>query len=280
MLVDYHIHPDFSYDAEGTVEEYCAKAVEMGFEEICFTPHYESDPCRQEIDGFARVEGKLVPITSDWLTPYFDAVRRAAHRFKDHLKVKVGLEVDHIPERESDLRQVIESYPFDFVLGAVHSLDHIAISSRNECFTYFERKEVWELWDDYFDILRDLVESGLYDAVAHLDVYKRHGLRYYPAEEICAVPPQAEKLLEAIARRGMVIEVNTSGFRQGIDQSFPSIDLIKLAADKGVKLFTLGSDAHRLKELGQGIRRGKEIIHKLGLGVVTFSRRSIERIAG
>ena len=43
-LPDYHVHPDFSFDAKGTIDEFCETAIKKGLTEICFTTHYDTDP--------------------------------------------------------------------------------------------------------------------------------------------------------------------------------------------------------------------------------------------
>ena len=78
MLIDYHVHPDYSTDAQGTIDEYCRKALEIGLDEICFTTHYEPDPyIKDTIDGHALVKGKLVPMDSNWLDYYVADIERA-----------------------------------------------------------------------------------------------------------------------------------------------------------------------------------------------------------
>ena len=59
--VDYHVHPDYSLDATGTIDEYCDRALELGLKQICFTTHYDSDPFREKIDPFMRRQGKVIP---------------------------------------------------------------------------------------------------------------------------------------------------------------------------------------------------------------------------
>ena len=62
-LFDCHVHPDFSLDASGTIEEYCEKALQIGLKGICFTSHFDIDPERKEIDAFMRVKGKITPLS-------------------------------------------------------------------------------------------------------------------------------------------------------------------------------------------------------------------------
>ncbi|HBT20121.1 MAG TPA: histidinol phosphate phosphatase [Peptococcaceae bacterium] len=277
FFCDYHVHCSYSADAEGSIEEYCLKAVEKGIRELCFTPHYEADPVRRSIDGFVRINGRLAPVTGNWLDDYFREIEIARKRFADRLIIKAGIEMDHIPEMEKDLRQVVGSYPFDFVLGAVHSIDHTAISSASESFIYFSKHSASEMLRDYYSILEEAVASGIYNALAHLDVYKRFGLKYYSREELEKLPKEAERAVKEAVKRGIAFEINTSGYRQGPGEPFPGKKLLKYCVDQGARFFTVGSDAHRIEDLGRDISKAVELLEDLGgLKPVRYRRGVLE----
>lgn len=123
---DYHIHPDYSIDAAPyTIDEYCAKAVELKLEEVCFTTHLEIDPVRRELDNYVVVDGERLSVWDfTWLDRYFTELAQAQERFKgDKLRVKAGLEVGYCPGQEKVIERILNNYPFDFVLGAIHCLN-------------------------------------------------------------------------------------------------------------------------------------------------------------
>ena len=126
-MLDYHVHPDFSPDAEGSVEAYCERAAELGLEEVCFTTHYEPDPARAEHEK-VRVNGRVQPVDSDWPDAYFAALRAAATKFP-RVAVLAGVEVGYEPGLEGTISDFLRRYPFDFALGAIHCLDHISITA-------------------------------------------------------------------------------------------------------------------------------------------------------
>ena len=53
----------------------------------------------------------------------------------------------------------------------------------------------------------------------------------------------------------IALEINTAGLRK-IDQLYPSEDIMNIARDQGMKLFTIGSDSHTVADLGKGISEG------------------------
>src|SRR3972149_9790012 len=105
-LFDCHVHPDYSLDASGTIDEYCQKALQIGLKGICFTSHFDIDPERKEIDAFMRVKGKITPLSQQTVEAYIEETENAKSRYEPSgLKIKTGLEADYSPHIAKQLRE-------------------------------------------------------------------------------------------------------------------------------------------------------------------------------
>ncbi len=258
-----------------SIFEYCREALARGLVEICFTPHLEVDPRRRHIDWFVRVDGKIEPMESErWLERYFQDLEEARKEFSSAgLRVKAGLEVGFERGAEAAVEKVAARYPFDFVLGSIHCLEHQAISSRRECREYFAHKNLDAVAKDYFGALKEAVDSGLFDCIGHLDLYKRYGGEFFGREINDLHRGRVEDIFRAMARKGTGLEVNTSSRRRGLTEFHPSTDLLALAKKAGVRIFTVGSDAHRKKDLGYCTREAVQLLKEMGLRVCAFVLR-------
>lgn len=273
---DYHIHPDYSIDASPTpIREYCYRAVELGLSEICFTTHVEVDPVRNDKDNFVIVNGERVSVFDEaWLDSYIFEITQAQKEFKtENLQVKAGIEVGYCPGTEHVIEKITTNYPLDFVLGAIHCLNHIAISSKKESPLYFQKKSIEELRHDYFGMLKEAVATGLFDCVAHLDLYRRYGTAFYGSEIFTVHRGVIEPIFKEMARKGMGLEINTSSRLRGIQEFHPHEEMISLAAQSGVNVFTVGSDAHSLEHLGGYIDEALAQLEKYNLSNHVFSKR-------
>jgi histidinol-phosphatase (PHP family) len=255
QLSDFHVHPDYSLDAKGTLDEYCQRAIEIGLKRICFTTHYDTDPERKEIDYFFRVDGKIVPLTPQVVNRYLDDVNRAKRKYTPlGLEVLSGLEVDYAPHIEKHLRNELSCFELDYILGAVHCMEHIAITSHLEAEEYFKRKTVKELCKEYYQTVTHAAESGLFDCIAHLDCYRKYGLTFYGEEIMTAHRDFIELALSSLVRNKIGIEINTSIRRKGQKEFYPSKEILNLARDFGIKIVALGSDAHKVEDLGKELK--------------------------
>ena len=275
-MFDYHIHPDYSIDAEPfSIADYCVKALRIGLKEICFTTHCEFDPIRKDFDWFVRCNGEIVPMhPNTWMDMYFADITRCAGIYGPQgLIVKAGLEAGFDMGLDKYIEKVLSRYPFDFVIGSVHCLDHIAISSEKESPGYFQGATLQEAADKYFNTLGEAVASGMFDVIGHLDIYRRHGTEFFGKETVSAYKEHLDGILQLMLKNSTGIEINTSAARHYRGAFYPAESILVRAVEKGVKLFTIGSDCHRISELGQGINQAMKTAKKLGINFSVFKKR-------
>ncbi|MDI9493094.1 MAG: histidinol-phosphatase HisJ family protein [Bacillota bacterium] len=276
LRTDYHVHPDYSIDGTPVkIREYCEKALELDIKELCFTTHVELDPARREIDNFVYLNGEKASVYNYvWLDNYFEEIARAQDEFEQAgLKVKAGIEIGYNPGCEKHVEYIVNNYPFDFVMGAIHCLDHIAISSMKESLRFFKNKSLGELRNEYFAMLMEMVKTGLFDCVAHVDLYIRYGIRVYGSDIFTVHRGAAEPVFEEMARRGMGLEINTSSRHRGLEEFHPTGEILDLAVKSGIEVYTVGSDAHSLDILGCYIDEALEILKERNLRNHVFTRR-------
>ncbi|MEO0067995.1 MAG: histidinol-phosphatase HisJ family protein [candidate division WOR-3 bacterium] len=276
MLFDYHIHPDFSPDAQGSITDYCRQGLAIGVKELCFTTHYEPDPVRAEIERVV-VKGQARAVDSDWVEDYFQEIERAQKEFPE-LKIRAGIEIGYEMGLEGRIADFLSQNRFDFVLGAVHCLDHISITSKGEIDEFrFQLKPRGSefIAKRYFEYVRAAAGSGLFDCLAHLDIWRKCILPEMGAGFLDAIGQFIEPMVSAIAHSRTGLEINTSAFRRGDDEPYPQEEIVRLAVQRGVRTFTIGSDCHRVSDLGSGIKRGMEVLLKLGLEPARFQNRQM-----
>jgi len=263
-MIDYHVHPNYSIDAQGTLEEFCLSALWANLREICFTTHLDSEPTSS--DGYVVVNGKRRGVLDNrWLEDYESKVRGAADSFKERgLTVLLGVEVDYFPGVAEALPDRFHDTGFDMIMGSVHLIDRMQITTEPEAQNAFAKLSIQQLGDRYYELLTECAETGLFNVLGHMDVYRRYGEKFYGADIHSIWLPHVKQLAASMKRHHVGFEVNTSPWRRGMEQPMPETSIIKAMRKAGIKTVTIGSDAHNPNDVGAGVEKALSLIKECG----------------
>jgi histidinol-phosphatase (PHP family) len=247
LPADYHMHTPLCHHATGHPVDYARRAVELGLTEIGFSDH--SPMPRDDFDNWR--------MRADQLDEYIAKVRLAQKTFPQ-LAIRLALEVDYLPGHEDWIRRLAARHPWDYFIGSVHYVSESWDIDNPAKLSEWKKRDAFEVWSAYFGRLTLAAESGLFEIIGHADLPKKFGIR--PAQD-CT--PLYEKFLDATAKSGCAIELNTAGLRKDCKEIYPSREILELAFQKGVPI-TFGSDAHAPEEVGLNFTGAIELAHRTG----------------
>lgn len=263
-MIDYHIHSDCSGDCSAPMLEVCRAAVDRGIKSICFTEHVDFEPtdlCYGAFD-YSRYKSRIA---------------EAQEAYADVLDVRCGIEVDFAIRHRSQIEDFLADKEFDYVLGATHYVNGVILEDHE---AYFPAKTAEAAYGPFFDNTAATVDTGLFDAIAHLDLCKRYGVRYLGPFDWQPFRDRIERILRTVIDRGMALEINTSGLRQSPRDTYPCRGILELYYALGGRAITVGSDAHRVSDAGRDIRRALDLVRQVGFThVCVFKGRERQRIA-
>ncbi len=261
---DFHIHPDYSVDAKGSIDDYCRRAFDIGLSEICFTTHYDADPTRMDFEGAMVVNGRREKISDDAVGQYINDLVRAHEEYgRIGLVVRTGMEFGYFPECGTEISRLLNKFPLEYRLGAVHTVGDNCICCKDEAPKLFARLTLTQLADRYFELLDTCAATGLFDCLAHIDAYRRYGLAYYGEEVLTIHRGRIEKLFETMKANEVGYELNTSAIRHGHSEYYPAMEIVNLARAAGVQLIALGSDAHNPDQMALDFETAATVAYEL-----------------
>ncbi len=248
LFSDYHLHPQGHrlqpYTRE-LLQPWADQARKIGLRDIALTDH---DRYHRGVD--------------------FDEIERVREANPD-VKIRAGIELDNDPVHSAEGRRWVEKHwdRLDFVLGSVHFLrgdwafDHAGEEAE------FQRRDLDEVYLDYYERIRTMAQSGLVDCMSHLDLVKIFGFRATKD-----LRPMLESLLSEIKNADLAMELSTAGWRKPVGELYPSDDIIRLAQDKAIP-FTTASDGHSHVQQGENFARLAEKMEGLGICEVAIYER-------
>ncbi len=267
MLADYHLHTEFSDDSKESMEKQVKRAIELGFDEICFTDHVDygikKDWEEGEIqwrrgDGLSTDSVDLEPLANVDYPRYFEKLKQMRQQYGSQIVIRQGLEFGVQTVTIDSFQKLYERYrnELDFTLLSMHQIDNRELGMTQD---YQRGKTQQEYNEGYYNEIYEVQKRfSNYCVLAHLDLMVRYDLQgIYPFEK---VEDKIAEILKLAIRDGKGIEINTSSWHYGLKDTMPSRKILKLYKDLGGTIVTIGSDAHTVKYLGDHIRDAQEIL--------------------
>lgn len=296
---DLHVHSLFSTDSEASPESHIEKALSLGMKGICFTDHmdlYFPEQCIRGEDGNFVFEPDA----------YFEKMISLKEKYKDKADIRIGMEIGlrnepGIKEQcVEGYRQLLDKYPFDFIIGSTHVLENTDPyyedywNGETEEGSGKGQKTAEEGIAGYFDaIIENISGSFDFDTLGHLDYIVRYvskkaalrsvGMRsglcteafledmaryksfygknvYKPSEYL----DRLEIILKRIISDGRALEINSAGLGYGLGFAHPRKEILERYRELGGELITIGSDAHNAGRLAGGFETVREQLLELG----------------
>ena len=245
--VDMHVHSRFSFDGKSDMLEECKVAMDKGLSGICFTDHFSVDP-----------------LDVSYGVLDYDAYRKEANAcqtiYEGKLQIGCGLEISepHLKKYVQDLQQALRGMRLDFIIGSVHNIN----SCKLRVFMVGKSKE--EIYHAYFREVLKMVDMADIDVLGHLDLAKRYAFDVVGNYSFADYEDEISAILHCLVQRNIGLEINTSGWRNSVNESYPSVDVLKLYRSLGGKYITLASDAHRAEDVAAGFSYAVRTLRKIG----------------
>ena len=252
-IIDMHTHSDNSFDGNHSCVLLCEGAIDNGGRGIAITDHCDIDGKNYDFRAFAL--NQCVQVFS------------AKKAFEGKLLVMHGLELGQgIFEKEKSIK-ILNSFDYDFVLGAIHNLK----DRPDFYYLNYSECDVDSLLEEYFNAELELAEWNMTDSLAHLT----YPLRYIVGRDDINVDLSRyydiiDEIFKTLIRNDKALELNVSGLFGQLGDTMPNKELLKRFHDMGGKYVTVGSDSHYYNKVCIGIDKGYDILKECGYNEFTI----------
>ncbi len=262
MFADSHTHSCYSFDGKQTVDELCESAVAHGISAVAITDHLDVDG---DFEGY-YTKYRAAQARED--------VFRAKEKYRDKLKLTYGLELGQPYTHPEEIAEFMNEYHYEFIIGSLHNLVRVPDFSMIK-FDHMEQELIAHLWKRMLDELENLLLNPekhpcRIDTLGHITYPIRYVKRAGRDFDLHPYYDDMARIFGKLIDRGICLECNTSGIRQGAGMTFPDEEILRLYYDCGGRLITVGSDAHFSKDVGADIPATYDMLRKIGFGAVSY----------
>ena len=262
-MFDYHLHTKFSMDSHADIIDICKTATDKGIKYIAITDHIDIDHdkttgkvTKWDIENIRGKDG------------YIDTIENARKKYPE-LNIAIGVEVGYTKQSIDYIHNRVKDIDPDFIIGSVHTVNGVSAYISE----YFIGKTKKQAFNEYLENVLESVAplSAFAHVIGHIGfVSKAYGIPY---DDVCLQydehKKQINRILKAIIKHNMGIEINTSGLRGRAKNCMPDFDIVKRYKELGGEILTIGSDAHTPEHVGYGIELALDMAKSAGFEYVT-----------
>ena len=248
IYCDSHMHSAFSSDSDADMEAMIQSAINMQLKTICFTEHldmdYPSDPPKFQVD----------------IESYEKRFFQLKDKYINQIELLYGIELGLMPYLASRYDQFVNAHPFDYVIGSTHLVD--GMDPYYPDFFNINDKETGVR--KYFQTVIDNTKAfDNFMSYGHIDYVIRYAPGTNQDYSYANYQDILDELFTTLIRHDKALEINTAGFKYGLGQPHPQIDVLRRFREMGGERITIGSDAHKPEHIAFDFTRTEEILKSL-----------------
>ena len=225
-MFDQHVHSNFSFDSNEDLENYINVSNKN---DIVTTEHLD----------FANPIINYEDSSINYLK-YIEEIDSLNKKYSN--KFFSGIEIGYTPNSEKRIEDFLKNKNFNLKLLSIHQnglYDYMCVNKK--------LISLEALIQEYFEQMIQALESSIeFNVLAHFE----YGIRIIDisvADFDSLASKFLNKIIELIVKKEIAFEVNTKSMYKYKKENLYSY-MIEKYLKKGGKLFTLGSDAHNIKD--------------------------------
>lgn len=255
-MIDLHCHSSYSTDCNDAPDAMIRAAERAGLSQIAITDHadfHPADPCVE-------------------LTPYLAGLEKLKDQ-SSRTRLLIGIEIGIQLAHKELIREYLKGFVGDLVIGSMHRATELDLADGS----FFKGLDSEGCWKIFLEQSIQAVEACPdFDILGHLDIIRRYDIAHGTnCPESCL--ELTDKLLRLLISLEKTLELNTSGYRYGLDSFHPSGQILARYFELGGRLVTLGSDAHATTHIAAHFDRAVKLLSQIGfreISVFENRRRS------
>lgn len=268
----------FCNHAKDRLEDIIQAYIQKGFPQVGISEHIP--PLE---DAFLFPEEVEAGLTAkdirERFLGYFKTLDRLKEAYGSEIRIFRGMETEVWPGYEDQVRDLLQTFGPDYIVGSVHHL-------RGKCFDYSQ--EVYDslaeecggiqaMYAQYFDCQQEMIQTLKPFVVGHFDLIRI----YDPGYEARMREPEIRKKilrnLELIKNLGLTMDLNLRPLARGEKEPYPTRSILEQIRAMGIPMIP-GDDSHGSAQAGNYVPEAVALLQSMGFDTRwPLERMKVER---
>ena len=253
-MFDQHMHSNFSFDSNEALENYINVSNKN---DIVTTEHLDfANPIINYEDSsinYLKYIEEIISLNKKYSNKFFS-----------------GIEIGYTPNSEKRIEDFLKDKNFNLKLLSIHQngiYDYMCVNKK--------LISLEALIQEYFEQMIQALESSIeFNVLAHFE----YGIRIIDisvADFDSLASKFLNKIIELIVKKEIAFEVNTKSMYKYKKENLYSY-MIEKYLKKGGKVFTLGSDAHNIKDYAYKFDEARKFLLERNVKEIILFKDKIE----
>lgn len=253
---------EFCGHARDRLRDVVQAYIDAGFRWVCLTEHMA--PHRQEFVADDEAPLGVAELAARFRR-YFAEARRLQAARADEIEIFVGFETEAWAGYQDAVRDAIEAFSPDLVVGSVHHVGDAPFDYSESAYRRAALRAggIEALYCAYFDLQFELIEAVRPAVVGHFDLVRIFDPDYAARWRVPAIAERARRNLRRIAELGLIADFNLRALAKGQPEPYLSAPWLREAVALGIAVVP-GDDSHGVDSVGLHVRRGIELLAAAG----------------
>lgn len=254
----------FCNHAADTLEAVVQAYIARGFAWVGITEHMPPTE-----DTYLYPEEQQAGLTAatmmDRFDQYVQEARRLQRVYADQIEILVGFETEDTPGAIDRVRQLIDRYSPDYIVGSVHHIDGIPFDYNEAAYQRAVEAagDVEALYCRYFDRQHDLVQALTPQVVGHFDLIRIFDSAYRRTLLYPSVQERIKRNLALIQSLDLILDFNVAAIKKGAFEPYVSRTILNEVRRMNLAIVP-GDDSHGVAQVGLHLDEGIQTLKQMG----------------
>ena len=196
---------------------------------------------------------------------YVATCRRLQQRYRSQIQLFVGCEIESYNGTVGLVRQLMDTFAFDYIVGSLHHVDDIGFDYSPQLYRDAVQSAggLEALYCRYFDDQFEMIRTLKPQVVGHFDLIRIFDDDYRQQLALPAVEQRILRNLELVKDLNLTLDCNVRALAKGASEPYPTRAILQQAVELEISIVP-GDDSHGVDSVGDHIDEAIQLLQALG----------------